>query len=231
MSDTINSKLDAKHVRGFLRDHPTFLDENPDILETMIVNHKPGGAISLVERQLASLRDRNADLTAQLDQLVDVARDNELMFTKTRRLVVSLLDAKSFAALIEALYESLGTDFGVESFSLTLFGDDSLKSLSMARVSSLAEATNHVPSIVGSSTPMCGTLRNNEITFLFGEKSDITEIRSVAAINLGEENQIGLLALGNQNPDFYNNKMGTLFLEYIGEILNRLLPVHIDSRS
>ena len=228
MSDTINSKLDAKDVRGFLRDHPTFLDDNPDILETMIVNHQPGGAVSLVERQLRSLRDRNTDLTAQLNQLVDVARDNELMFEKTRRLVVSLLDAKNLAALIEAVYESLGTDFGVQSFSITLFGDDILKSQSMARVSSSAEAIKHIPSITASSTPMCGNLRDAEVTFLFGEKPEITEIQSVAAIKLGDDSPIGLLALGNQNPDFYNNKMGTLFLEYIGEVLNRLLPLHMD---
>jgi uncharacterized protein YigA (DUF484 family) len=75
---------------------------------------------------------------------------------------------------------------------------------------------------------MCGNLRDNEVAFLFGEKPEITEIQSVAAINLGDDSPIGLLALGNQNPDFYNNKMGTLFLEYIGEVLNRLLPLHMD---
>ncbi len=224
MSNSDSSVIEDKQVRSFLRDNPTFLDENPDILETMIVNHKPGGAVSLVERQLRSLRDRNADLTAQLDQLVGVARDNELMFEKTRRLVVSLLDAQSLAALVETVYESLGTDFGVQSFSITLFGDAILKSQSMARVSSLAEANKHVPSVCASSTPICGTLRDTEIAFLFGDKPDITEIRSVAAINLGDGSPIGILALGNQNPDFYNNKMGTLFLDYIGEILNRLLP-------
>ena len=69
MSNAGSSNIDAKYVRGFLRDNPTFLDDNPDILETMIVNHQPGGAVSLVERQLRSLRDRNTDLTAQLDDL------------------------------------------------------------------------------------------------------------------------------------------------------------------
>ena len=69
MSKDKSTDISVKQARSFLRDHPTFLDENPDILETMIVPHKPEGAISLIERQLAALRDRNKEMHGQLDGL------------------------------------------------------------------------------------------------------------------------------------------------------------------
>jgi uncharacterized protein YigA (DUF484 family) len=225
MSKEIKTDVSIKQVRGFLRDHPTFLDENPDILETMIVNHKPGGAVSLVERQLAALRERNALLVHQLDSLVVIAKDNELMFDKTRRLVVNLLDTNSLASVVEALYDSLGTDFGVSSFSVSLFVNKNCLENSMARVTSLEDATEQVPNIINATAPVCGTLRNEENIFLFGKAQD--NIGSVAAILLGKTTKLGILALGNPSPDFYNSKMGTLFLEHIGDILNRLLPLYI----
>jgi len=80
MNNDKSTDISVKQVRGFLRDHPTFLDENPDILETMIVAHKPQGAISLVERQLAVLRSRNSEMDEQLNSLYAIAQDNETMF-------------------------------------------------------------------------------------------------------------------------------------------------------
>lgn len=37
-------------VRQFLRDNPAFLDDNPDILESLSLPHNSGKAVSLVER-------------------------------------------------------------------------------------------------------------------------------------------------------------------------------------
>ena len=48
-----------KMVREYLRNNPTFLDDNADILESIVVSHDSGSAISLVERQVGILRDRN----------------------------------------------------------------------------------------------------------------------------------------------------------------------------
>jgi uncharacterized protein YigA (DUF484 family) len=33
--------------------------------------------------------------------------------------------------------------------------------------------------------------------------------------------------VGNSDPNFYKSSMGTLFLSYIAEILNRVLPNHL----
>ena len=42
-------------VRDFLQANPTFLDKNPDILESLSLPHNAGNAVSLVERQVGSL--------------------------------------------------------------------------------------------------------------------------------------------------------------------------------
>ena len=221
--------ISVKQVRGYLRDNPSFFDENPDILETMIVPHNTEGAVSLIERQLAVLRSRNSEMKEQLDSLYSTAQENEMMFEKTNHLISGLLEANNLGALIESLYESLGSDYGVEAYSLTLFGDEVNLPKSMAQISSPDKAHKVIASILSTSGAVCGQLGASEMNFLFGDNKNF--LGSAATVVLGQDSKLGVLALGNSDPHFYQNDMGTIFLDYLAEVLSRLLPQYLKSRT
>jgi len=221
------NKTDPKEkiVREFLRDNPTFLDKNTDILECLVLPHNSGKAVSLVERQVGVLRDRNKEMRARLDNMLQTAHDNDLLFEKTKRLVLNLLEAKNLSALIETVYDSLGKDYGIEFSSLTLLGDEKKLPRTMARVSTMEKANERIGTLLGANRAVCGILREDEMTFLFGERG--RNVGSVAAVPLRYDNLYGILAVGNSDPNFYKSSMGTLFLSYIAEILNRVIPSHL----
>jgi len=229
MSTEKPTDISVKQVRGYLRDNPSFFDENPDILETMIVPHNTEGAVSLIERQLAVLRSRNSEMKEQLDSLHSAAQENEMMFEKTNHLISGLLEANTLGALIESLYESLGSDYGVEAYSLTLFGDEVNLPKSMAQISSPDKAHKDIASILSSPGTVCGQLGASEMNFLFGDHRNI--LGSAATVVLGQDSKLGILALGNSDPHFYQNDMGTIFLDYLAEVLSRLLPQYLKSRN
>ena len=214
-----------KVVREFLRDNPDFLDKNTDILETMVLSHNSGKAVSLVERQVGVMRDRNKEMRSRLDNMLQTAKDNDLLFEKTKRLVLNLLEAKTLSALIEAVYDSLGKDYGIEFYSLTLFGDETKLPRTMARITSTEKANERIGTLIGANRTVCGVLREDEMVFLFGERG--RQVGSVAAVPLRYDSLYGILAVGNSDPNFYKSSMGTLFLSYIAEILNRVLPNHL----
>ena len=229
MSTEKPTDISVKQVRGYLRDNPSFFDENPDILETMIVPHNTEGAVSLIERQLAVLRSRNSEMKEQLDSLYSTAQENEMMFEKTNHLISGLLEANNLGALIESLYESLGSDYGVEAYSLTLFGDEVNLPKSMAQISSPDKAHKVIASILSTSGAVCGQLGASEMNFLFGDHKNF--LGSAATVVLGQDSKLGVLALGNSDPHFYQNVMGTIFLDYLAEVLSRLLPQYLKSRN
>lgn len=212
-------------VRDFLQDNPTFLDKNPDILESLTLPHNAGNAVSLVERQVGVMRDRNKEMRNRLDNMLETAHDNDLLFEKTKRLVLNLLEAKNLPALIEALYDSLGKDYAIDFYSLTLLGEDKQLPTTMARIASLEKANEKVGTLLSSNRAVCGVLREDEMIFLFGEKG--LQVGSVAAVPLRFNNLYGILAVGNSDPNFYKSSMGTLFLSYIAEVLNRILPQYL----
>jgi len=213
-------------VRQFLRDNPAFLDDNPDILESLSLPHNSGKAVSLVERQVGVMRDRHKEMRNRLDNMLATAHDNDLLFEKTKRLVLNLLDAKNLPAMVETIYDSLGKDFEIDFYSLTLLGDEKSLPRTMARVASVEKAGEQVGTLIGSNRAVCGVLRVEEMTFLFGEKG--LQVGSVAAVPLRYNNLYGILAIGNADPNFYKSSMGTLFLSYIAEVLNRILPKHLS---
>ena len=217
MSKEIELDPKPEMVREFLRDNPTFLDENTDILEGLSLSHDSGNAVSLVERQVGVLRDRNKEMRARLDNMLQTAHDNDLLFEKTKRLVLNLLEAKNLSSLIESVHDSLGKDYGIEFYSLTLLGDEKKLPRTMARVSSMEKAKERIGTLIGANRAVCGILREDEMTFLFGERG--RNVGSVAAVPLRYDNLYGILAVGNSDPNFYKSSMGTLFLSYIAEIL------------
>ena len=76
MRNKIDDAVDIKEVRSFLRNHPDFFDNNSDILETMVIHHKTDGAISIVERHLQKLQEKNKLLNEKLNHLIENAAPN-----------------------------------------------------------------------------------------------------------------------------------------------------------
>ncbi|MBV2204900.1 MAG: DUF484 family protein, partial [Pseudomonas sp.] len=114
---------DAEAVAAYLRAHPEFFVDHDELLTELRLPHQPGAAVSLVERQVKLLRERNIEMRHRLSQLMDVARDNDRLFDKTRRLVLDLLDASSLEEVVSAVEDSLRHEFQVPYVSLILFSD------------------------------------------------------------------------------------------------------------
>ncbi|MCQ4322577.1 DUF484 family protein [Stutzerimonas stutzeri] len=209
---------DAEAVAAYLRAHPEFFVDHDELIPELRIPHLPGAAVSLVERQVKLLRERNIEMRHRLSHLMDVARDNDRLFDKTRRLVLDLLDANSLEEVIGAVDESLRHEFQVPFVSLVLFSETPLP---VGRSVSSAEAQQAISGLLGSGKTVCGVLRPHELAFLFGEEEG-RSIGSAAVVALNQ--QQGILAIGSEDPQHYKSSLGTLFLGYIAEVLTRVLP-------
>src|SRR5699024_10735441 len=79
---SVDATLDEAAVVEYLQQHVDFLRRHPDVLAEQAVSHDSGAAASLIERQVGVLRDSNRQLQARLNELVDMARDNEQRVTR-----------------------------------------------------------------------------------------------------------------------------------------------------
>src|SRR5574342_758544 len=115
--------MNAEDIALFLRGHPQFFDQHPELLEKIHVPHPHGGrAIPLAERQTLALREKVKLLEGKLGELIKFGEENEAISEKVHRLSVALVGASDFAALARSLYFHLREDFAVPHVALRIWG-------------------------------------------------------------------------------------------------------------
>ncbi|MEE4145625.1 MAG: DUF484 family protein [Halieaceae bacterium] len=223
MSGSAHLSDDA--VREFLKENGDFLQRNPDLLDHLHVSHASGSAVSLVEKQVSVLRERNVDIRHRLKTLTTNARDNDKLFEQTRALVIKLLEADTVPGLYNAFTDAMEHGFDVEFASMILFGDD--PAWQGCRTDSLESARSHIGALLSGRKAVCGVLRKEEFDYLFKPRGGINQFHqggSAAIMPLADGTQLGLIAVGSKDPDRYTSTTGTLFLAHIAEVILRLLP-------
>lgn len=170
--------LDAEQVAAYLSQHPEFFVEHDELIPR-VAHPTPARRRSVAGGAPGTLlRERNIEMRHRLSQLMDVARENDRLFDKTRRLVLDLLDATSLEDVVSTVEDSLRHEFQVPYVSLILFSDSSV---SVGRSVSSAEAHQAIGGLLSGGKTVCGVLRPHELAFLFGE-SDRDEIGSAAVV-------------------------------------------------
>lgn len=218
-----DTDISENQVALYLKNNPGFFLKRDDLLCELKLSHPSGGAVSLLERQVSLLRERNMDMRSRLSSLLDNARDNDRLFEKTKKLVLSMLEAKNLEGLVNNFNRSLTGDFKMEFSSLIVFGSpDSYNRNSNAKVVSIDDAYSKIPGLLKNSNATCGVLRPEEFQFLFG--SNASKVGSAAVVPLSNGHNLGVIAIGSPDPQYFRSSMGTLFLGYIAEVLNRVLP-------
>jgi len=205
--------MNAEDVFLFLRGHPQFFDQHPELLEKIYVPHPHGGrAIPLAERQILALRDKVKLLEGKLGELIRFGEENDAISEKVHRLSVALVGARDFPALAHSLYFHLREDFAVPHVALRIWGKSVPADFDEAQA--VGEAQRSQAATMGA--PQCGPAAGNPFVPWFREAAE--HVRSVALVPLGQTAVFGLLALGSEDAQRFFPEMGTLYLRRIGEL-------------
>lgn len=213
-------------ICGYLAAHPDFFERNPKLLSKLRIPHETGGTISLVERQVSMLRQKEVRLERQLRELIQVARDNDALAAKIHQLSIHLLAADSLNATVSAVEEAVRSGFGADQAVLVLFGNpDSFDDIDAGRffraIQRDDDALRPFATFLKGSSPRCGRVRDAQRRFLF--RSDAEDIGSVALVPLGSEASIGFLAIGSVDANRFHPGMSIDFLARVGDLISGAL--------
>ena len=220
--------LNDLSVAEYLQTYPDFFERNGPLLTKLRLPHRrdSGATVSLVERQVEVLRERNQSLERKLKELVDVARSNDALAGRIHRLTQRLIRARTLLDTIAAVEASLREDFDARDSVLVLFLEEA-RSLESAPSRFLRTADPADPamktfeSLLQAGKPRCGQIRDAQRDFLFGK--DSIEIGSVALTPLGSKGALGILAIGASDAERFHPAMSTEFLSRIGDLVTYAL--------
>jgi uncharacterized protein YigA (DUF484 family) len=214
--------LSDDSIAQYLQTHPDFFERNSGVLAKLRLPHvrNAGQTVSLVERQVDVLRERNQALERKLKDLVDVARSNEQLSDKIHRFARRMIGARSRVDTINALEAALREDFEAMHAVLVLFQPEvpelqTLQGRFLRLVARDDSAMKTFETFLAAAKPRCGQVRDAQRDWLFGVNN--VEIGSVALAPLGANVRLGFLAIGSSDSERFHPTMSTDFLARIGE--------------
>jgi uncharacterized protein YigA (DUF484 family) len=220
--DFVEEGLSEQAVREYLEANPDFFERHGALLSSLSVPHGSGEAISLVERQVSVLRQKEIKLSRQLKDLIDVARANDTLAAKIHELSLQLMGAKQLDATIASIEEAMRSGFGADQSILVLFNDPAMfADIDAGRFFRVVQRSDAIlkpfDTFLSGSGPRCGQVRDSQREFLFHDDSD--EIGSVALVPLGDNASIGFLAIGSADADRFHPGMSIDFLARVGDLV------------
>ena len=215
MSET-QPALASHQVAAWLRRHPQFLQQFPDLALSLVVAREQGPAASLVGYQLEILREKNRDLSRRLHELAVNAQTNEQLALRTHQLTLALMRQDSAASTLRAMAAALAEDFDGDQVRIVLFQApaDAPQADWLQVIARDDPALSVFADAIAGGGPVCGRLLPARNALLYGQQAD--SVHSSALLPL---EGIGLLAVGSSDPNRFYPGMGTLFLRMMGQSL------------
>lgn len=219
-----SESMEARDVSRYLRDHPEFFEQYADEVAEIFVPHPHGGhAIPIAERQIFTLREKNAELSAKLAELIRYGSDNDAIAERLHRSTLALFAAPDLETTLAVLHHSLKEDFGVPEVAVRLWGRVPEQSYLPELAATSTDVREYAERL---EAPYCGPDAIGEAREWF-EGGD--RLASFAFLPLRTSSTFGLLALGSADAQRFHAGIGTVYLTRLAELASmaiaRFLPM------
>ncbi len=214
-NDTDNLNADA--VAAYLSANPSFFNYYPEVLRGLEIPHLTGPAVSLWERQLATLRDEHEKLKVKIDEFIASARVNEDLILRVHRLALSLMEAAGPEAVFTVLNQRLADDFKAERITSVVFAAPAFVDSAAVPQFVGADSARRDPftDVLKNRQTLCGRLTHAQNDALFGT----TEVPgSHVVLPLAASHWDGLIVISSPDPMRFDANMGTEFLAHLCDV-------------
>ena len=201
-------KLDANEVELYLLENTDFFLSRESLVSELSFKHDAEGATSLLEMQVRKLRDEQSRLMDMLSGFVSTGKENEELFFKSKNLTLSLITSKNFDEVKKTVESFFEKNFEIDSCILEALSDPELQELESKTGLGMSKDVIHM-----------GPLSKEKMDAFFSSDSVKSAVISVMKLKKG----FALLKMGSNEPTKYLGDGDTTFIEYIRDIIVRVL--------
>ncbi len=234
MTDQINdvkvkktNLLNEQQVVDYLSNNSDFFLRHTSLLSDLEVPHESGGAVSLVERQVSVLRDKNQHFEEKLQEMVEAVHENQRLHISLLRLAINLFDASSMDDILGVVDDELRHKLGADFVYFRLH-NESLPASHLQDHTYVAKNDRVLQMfavLIDKSRVQCGNFTQEQINLLF--MGDADKIESAALIPITVSGIHGVIALGSLDSRRYHIGMGTDFLNSLADLIGSAMRAQL----
>ena len=223
-----SNAVSGEAVAAWLKATPDFFMDHADVFLAMRIPHPQGGhAISMVERQLISLRERNTQLEKQLSELIGYGQHNDGLIEKLHRLTLALLRAPNAEVTLDVVNESMRSDFSIPFSSIRWWGGQIADTSLAALMGCSGEFRSY---IAGLDRPYVGPNAAHESRSWLIAGEGEGELRSFAYVPLNDGGVCGVLMLASADSGRFTPDMATDVLTRLAHLTSAALARFVSRK-
>jgi hypothetical protein len=201
-------------IRGFLRERPEFLREDPELLQALGLRPDSANVVDFGPAALARVEQAHRKESGERKRIEAVAQANFHAQTQVHEAVVELIGARSHADLAHRLDDLAKARFGLVAAVIALEGPELVPGGWRPLAEGQCDLTlgRRKAARLGVAPTALG---------LFGAKAE--GVGSVALIRLGlyEPTRAGLLAFGAESSETFSPDMGHELIDFLARVIER----------
>jgi uncharacterized protein YigA (DUF484 family) len=228
--EAANMEPSAEAVAAFLRRHPGFLAEHPDLAQVLVPPARRGDGIPDIQTYLIEkLRGDVSGLKSQQSDLVQTSRANLASQARVHAAVVALLGASTLEHAIEIVTTDFAVLLEVDQAVLGLEATDRVQATAQRhglRVLAKGKVDELIP---GRRDVMLHEDRPGD-PMLFGGGATLVRSQVLMRLDARREAPIGVLALGVRHAGRFHAGQGTELLVFLAQVVALTLRAWLDRR-
>lgn len=219
----------GSEVADYLRHHPDFLTEHPDLVRLLTPPaHDHGeGVIDMQRYMLERLRGELGKLQESQNELIATARENLSIQSRVHAAILAMLGASTLEHLIEVITTDLAVHLEVDAVVLGFEAADrvspgqetrGLRLFPKGRIDRLMAGGRDI--VLLADTP-----GESE---LFGSAASLVRSQALLRMQLRRDAPVGVLAFGARDPDKFHPGQGTELLTFLGRVVELAIRAWLD---
>lgn len=222
-------ELTAAEVAAYLRKHPDFLLEHPDLLAVLTPPKQQRGD-AVLDMQYFMLQRLKADvarLKGQQRALIATSRSNLSSQARVHAAVLAIISATSFEQLLQVVTTDLAAmlDVDVVTIGVESPAGNHVR-MPLSGIQLLRPGT--VDALLGPDRDVLLRADVEGDPGLFGSGAGLVRSAAFLRINVAEHAPMGLLCIGTRKPEKFHPGQGTELLGFLARALETTLGAWLD---
>jgi uncharacterized protein len=221
--------ITAQEVDTYLRDHPDFLVDHPDLVNILLPPDAQHGnrVVDMQQFMLQRVRGDLGKLQTQHNEILATSRGNLTSQNRIHGAILRILEARNLEELIEIITTDLAVHLDVDVVAMAFEAMDrlpaggnrsSLRILPRGAVDRLLNGTREIALHADVTADQQ----------IFGGASTLVRSQALLRLELRRDAPLGMLAFGSRQQGKFHVGQGTELLIFLGKVVELTMRGWLD---
>jgi len=221
--------LGASQIIAYLRRHPSFLNDHPELLEILLPPSAQSGqsVIDMQRFMLERLQREVARLNGAHGELVAASRSNMTTQAQVHAAALALLEATTFEHLIHTVTADFAEMLDVDVVTLCVEATGGPPPrITTSNVYVLPQGT--LDKLIGHGRDILLRGECAPAPAVYGPAAELVRSEALVRLRFNSHTPTGLLALGSRQQEKFHPGQGTELLQFLARALERSIRAWLD---